>query len=212
MNLRSICYDGGPTGATSVSACHDDLMKRPAHYRVNRWMKVIMVALSGLMIVGCSGDNLSDLRSFVQKEQAKPGGRVEPIPEVKPFETFTYKVNGRKSPFQPWGLNAGVAKAPGSSAGGLQPDTKRRREALESFPLDALRMVGTMSRKDGTWAIIKAPDGLVYRVTRNNYLGQNYGRITKITEDKVELTEIVPDGLGGWQERSASLVLADQSQ
>ena len=73
-------------------------------------------------------------------------------------------------------------------------------------------MVGTLSQKNGMWAIIKAPDGLVYRVTRNNYMGQNYGRITKISEDKVELTEIVPDGLGGWQERSASLVLADKSQ
>ena len=73
-------------------------------------------------------------------------------------------------------------------------------------------MVGTLSQKNGVWAIIKAPDGLVYRVKRNNYLGQNYGRITKISEDKVELTEIVPDGLGGWQERSASLVLADKSQ
>ena len=88
----------------------------------------------------------------------------------------------------------------------------RRREALEAFPLDALKMVGTLAQKDGVWAIIKAPDGLVYRVTRNNYLGQNYGRITKISEDKVELVEIVPDGLGGWQERRASLVLAEKSQ
>jgi len=179
---------------------------------MSRWTKLITVAMAGLIMVGCSGDNLSDLRSFVQAEKAKPGGRVEPIPEVKPFESYTYSVSGRKSPFQPWGLNSGVAKASGSSIGGLHPDTSRRREALEAFPLDTLRMVGTISQKSGMWAIIVAPDKLVYRVTRNNYLGQNYGRITKISEDKVELVEIVPNGLGGWEERRANLLLADKSQ
>ena len=207
MNLRNSSYERGAADAMLLSADHIDLKRRSG-----QWARLIIVALAGLIIAGCSGDNLSDLRSFVQAEKAKPGGRVEPIPEVKPFESFTYKVNGRKSPFQPWGINTGAAKSSGASSGGLHPDTSRRREALESFPLDTLRMVGTLSQKSGMWAIIKAPDGLVYRVTRNNYMGQNYGRITKISEDKVELTEIVPDGLGGWQERSASLVLADKSQ
>lgn len=207
MSLRNSSYDRGAADAMLLSAGRKDLMRRTGH-----WGRLIIVALTGLIIAGCSGDNLSDLRSFVQAEKAKPGGRVEPIPEVKPFESFTYKVNGRKSPFQPWGINTGATKSTGASSGGLHPDTSRRREALESFPLDTLRMVGTLSQKNGMWAIIKAPDGLVYRVTRNNYMGQNYGRITKISEDKVELTEIVPDGLGGWQERSASLVLADKSQ
>lgn len=207
MNLRNIRCDRGAADAMLMSACHNDLMRRPS-----LWTRMTIIALAGLMIAGCSGDNFSDLRSFVQAEKAKPGGRVEPIPEVKPFESFTYKVNGRKSPFQPWGLNGGAAKASSVSTGGLHPDTSRRREALEAFPLDTLRMVGTLAQKNGMWAIIKAPDGLVYRVTRNNYLGQNYGRITKISEEKVELTEIVPDGLGGWQERQASLVLAEKSQ
>jgi type IV pilus assembly protein PilP len=204
MNLKIIREN---RAATLLSICHDDLMSRSG-----RWMKVLIAALAGLMIAGCSSDNLSDLRNFVQAEKAKPGGRVEPIPEVKPFESFTYKVKGRKSPFQPWGINAGAAKSARSSAGGLQPDTHRRREALEAFPLDTLRMVGTLSQKNGMWAIIRAPDGLVYRVTRNNYLGQNYGRITKISEDKVELVEIVPNGLGGWEQRHTNLVLAEKSQ
>ena len=207
MNLRNIRYGDGKGDVYGLSIYPNDLREWSG-----MMAKAIAVALLGLMIAGCSGDNLSDLRSFVQAEKAKPGGRVEPIPEVKPFESFTYKANGRKSPFQPWGLNSGVAKSAQASAGGLHPDTTRRREALEAFPLDTLRMVGTLTQKNGVWAILKAPDGLVYRVKRNNYLGQNYGRITKISEDKVELTEIVPDGLGGWQERRASLVLADKSQ
>lgn len=204
MNLKTIHPN---RAATLSSPCHDGLITRS-----DRWVKLVIAALAGLMIAGCSSDNLSDLRNFVQAEKAKPGGRVEPIPEVKPFDSFTYKVNGRKSPFQPWGLNAGAAKSARPSTGGLHPDTHRRREALEAFPLDTLRMVGTLSQKNGMWAIIRAPDGLVYRVTRNNYLGQNYGRITKISEDKVELMEIVPDGLGGWQERRTNLVLAEKSQ
>ena len=174
-------------------------------------MKAIIAVVAGLMMTACSSDNFGDLKRFVAAEKAKPGGRVEPIPEVKPFESFTYKIHGRKSPFQPWGLNSGQGKS-AASKGGLHPDTHRRREALEAFPLDTLSMVGTVTQKGGMWAIIQAPDKLVYRVKRNNYLGQNYGRITKITEDKVELVEIVPDGLGGWQERHTSLVLADKSQ
>jgi type IV pilus assembly protein PilP len=208
MNLRDIRW-GRDAGDAAAQAARPGvlIMRRPG-----QWVKAIMFALAGVMIAGCSGDNLSDLRSFVQAEKAKPGGRVEPIPEVKPFASFTYKVNGRKSPFQPWGMSGGAAKSSTASTGGLHPDTNRRREALESFPLDGLRMVGTLTQKGAMWAIIQAPDGLVYRVKRNNYLGQNYGRITKITEDKVELVEIVPDGLGGWEERKADLVLAEKSQ
>lgn len=208
MNLRNIlCYVGVIDGK-SLIACRSNMAKRPGQWAT----RLIIFSLLGLTIAGCSGDNLSDLRSFVQAEKAKPGGRIEPIPEVKPFESFTYKVNGRRSPFQPWGIDSRAGKSAGGSGKGLHPDMHRRREALESFPLDTLRMVGTLSQKNGMWAIIKAPDGLVYRVTRNNYLGQNYGRITKINEEKVELVEIVPNGIGGWEERRASLVLADKSQ
>ena len=188
------------------------LSRGEGNMRPRMLVKITMVIMATLIISACSGDSLSDLRAFVDAEKAKPGGRVAPIPEVKPFESFAYRSAGRKSPFEPWSTNIGVAKASNGAKGGLQPDTNRRREVLESFPLDTLRMVGTLTRGKTQWAIIKAPDGLVYRVTVNNYIGQNYGRITKISNNKVELAEIVPDGLGGWQERQASLVIADKSQ
>lgn len=207
MNRKDTRHDGGAAAATAPSMFPPELMMQRGQL-----IRLVIVALAGLIVAGCSGDQLSDLRSFVQAEKAKPGGRVEPVPEVKPFESFTYQAGGRKSPFEPWGLNSGIAKATGAFGGGVHPDINRRREALEAFPLDTLRMVGTLAQKDGVWAIIKAPDGLVYRVTRNNYLGQNHGHITKISDEKVELVEIVPDGLGGWQERQASLGLADKSQ
>lgn len=183
-----------------------------SNLRARHLMRVVLLTMAGLVIAGCSGDQLSDLRSYVEKEKAKPGGRVEPIPEVKPFEAFTYQASGRKSPFESWGMSSGLSKLSGAQINGVHPDLNRRREALESFPLDTLRMVGTLAQSDGIWAIIRAPDGLVYRVTRRNYMGQNHGRVTKISEDKVELVEIIPDGLGGWQERQASLGLAEKSQ
>lgn len=172
-------------------------------------LRLVLTGLMSVFLVACSGDNMDDLRSYVEATKAKPGGRVEPIPEVKPFDSYIYQVAGRKSPFEPWSTNVGTARNAGVAGTGPAPDGTRRKEALEAFPLDTLRMVGTLAQKDGVWAIVKAPDGLVYRVARNNYMGQNHGRIVRVGDDKVDLTEIVPDGLGGWQERQASLVLAE---
>lgn len=182
-----------------------ELTKQTAGLRCGRLLGLIVV----LIVSGCSSDNVSDLRSYVQSVKAKPGGRVEPIPEVKPFDSFVYQAAARRSPFEPWATATALNSAKRMPGTGPAPDASRRREALESFPLDTLRMVGTLTQKNALWAIVKAPDGLVYRVNRNNYMGQNHGRITKISEDKIDLIEIVGDGLGGWQERQASLALAE---
>ncbi|MGV2481579.1 UNVERIFIED_CONTAM: pilus assembly protein PilP, partial [Salmonella enterica subsp. enterica serovar Weltevreden] len=85
------------------------------------------------------------------------------------------------------------------------PDLSRNKEPLEEFPIDALRMVGTIDTKGVTYALVKAPDGVVHRVTRNDHLGQNYGRIVGISESEVSLVELVPDGFGGWLERAATI-------
>ncbi len=171
--------------------------------------RLVWMGLLSLTLVACSGDRMDDLRAYVEATKAKPGGRVEPIPEVKPFESFMYQTAGRKSPFDTWTANTGTSRKNAVPGTGPAPDDNRRKEALESFPLDTLRMVGTLSQKDGMWAIVKAPDGLVYRVARNNYMGQNHGRVARVSEDRIDLTEIVPDGLGGWQERQAGLALAE---
>lgn len=174
-----------------------------------RVMRVLFTTAVMAGLAACSGDNMSDLRAYVEAEKAKPGGRVEPIPEVKPFESFIYREASRRSPFEPWTAMATSSARQAVPGTGPAPDANRRKEALESFPLDTLRMVGTLAQKNGLWAIIKAPDGLVYRVSRNNFLGQNHGRITRVSDEGVEVVEIVPDGLGGWQERQASLALAE---
>ncbi len=92
---------------------------------------------------------------------------------------------------------------------GIRPDVNRPREALEEYPLDSLRMVGTLEQGGQMWALVRAEDGTIHRVQPGNYVGQNYGRITRITESKIELVEIVPDGLGGWMERPATLALSE---
>ncbi|MGH8317255.1 MAG: pilus assembly protein PilP [Steroidobacteraceae bacterium] len=149
-------------------------------------------------IAGCSSAD-SDLQQFVRQTQQQPGGYVQPLPEIKPYETFVYDDQSLRSPFVP------------SEEGGfnsVRPDAKRPREFLEQFSLDTLRMVGSLRIGGATYGLVQTKDGIVHRVTVGNYMGQNEGRITDITPSKIDLTEIVPDGLGGYMKRPAALGLS----
>jgi type IV pilus assembly protein PilP len=153
--------------------------------------------LAGLAACSSADDELS---RFIEDTKREPGGRVEPLPEVKPYETFIYSAREMRSPFQPGGnANGGAA--------GLRPDSKRNREFLEQFSLDTLKMVGTLRLGGHMYGLVQTKDGLVHRVADGNYIGQADGRITDITPAKITLTEIVPDGLGGYMERPAALGL-----
>ena len=149
-------------------------------------------------LVACSSAD-NDLARFIEDTKKEPGGRVEPLPEVKPYETFIYSAGSMRSPFQPGGA--------GGLAGGLRPDSKRNREFLEQFSLDTLKMVGTLKLSGQMFGLVQTKDGLVHRVTPGNYMGQADGKITDITPSKINVVEIVPDGLGGYMERRASLGL-----
>jgi type IV pilus assembly protein PilP len=159
------------------------------------------LALAGtLVLAACSGGQ-SDLQQWIEETKKKPGGRIAPLPEVKPYESYVYNPGGMRSPFQPQGPNAG--------AGGVRPVVHRNREFLESFPLDTLRMVGTFKVGKNFYGLVQSKDGLVHKVQPGNYVGQNDGKITDITASKISVTEIIPDGLGGYIERPASLALAN---
>jgi len=154
------------------------------------------VAVLGL--TGCTSAD-SDLQQFIRQTEQQPGGRVEPLPEVKPYETYVYDDQNLRSPFvpsQPGGFNS------------VRPDSKRPREFLEQFSLDTLKMVGTLRIAGTMYGLVQTKDGIVHRVTVGNYMGQNEGRITDITASKIDLTEIVPDGLGGYMKRPAALGLS----
>jgi type IV pilus assembly protein PilP len=161
----------------------------------------VSIALAGtLFLAGCSGGQ-SDLQQWIEETKKKPGGRIAPLPEVKPYDSYTYNPAGMRSPFQPQGPNAGN--------GGVRPVVRRSREFLEAFPLDTLRMVGTLKVGKNFYGLVQSKDGLVHRVQPGSYVGQNDGKITDITASKISVTEIIPDGLGGYIERPASLALAN---
>lgn len=158
-----------------------------------------------LMLAACGGEN-SDLRQYVAQVKARPPEPIEPIPPVKAADTFTYEALGLRDPFR----FEETTEEPTTTAGsGPRPDLNRRKEYLESFPLDTLSMVGTLSQGEVTWALIQDLDGLVHRVTEGNYMGQSHGRVVLVGADRVELSELVPDGNGGWLQRDATISVTE---
>jgi type IV pilus assembly protein PilP len=155
--------------------------------------------VAAVALAGCSPRD-TELDQFIaQTKQEQPGG-VEPLPEVKPYESFFYTDASLRSPFVPGGNGE-------SGTPGVRPDVKRNRQFLEQFSLDTLSMVGTLRMGNRQYGLVKTSDGLVHRVVPGDYLGQNDGRITAIEPSRINVTEIVPDGLGGYMERTASIAL-----
>jgi type IV pilus assembly protein PilP len=167
--------------------------------------KGLLLAITALGLAAC-GSDMDDLDSYINSVKARPGGRIEPLPEIMPYEVFTYVADaeGLRSPFQP-----DTPQAAGPAAGGTSPDPDRPAEFLESFPLDTLRMVGTLDINETVYGLVQTSDGLIHRVVLGNYMGQNDGRITEITESEIVLVEIISDGIGGYIERDAAIGLSD---
>jgi len=164
--------------------------------------RLVSVAVIVAVLGGCTPGN--DLRQWVAQEKGKRGAPLEPLPVIKTFETFEYKDQDLRDPF-----NVSAEDQEQSANAGPHPDQDRAREPLEAFPLDGLKMSGTLGLAKSIEGLIRDPDGVVHRVRAGNYLGQNFGRITGITEDHIELVELVPNGSGGWMERQATIALGD---
>ncbi len=167
--------------------------------------KGLLLAIAAAGMVACGGD-MDDLDRYINEVKARPGGRIEPLPEITPYEVFTYVADaeGIRSPFVP-----DTPQAAGPASGGARPDPDRPAEFLESFPLDTLRMVGTLDINETVYGLVQTSDGLIHRVVPGNYMGQNDGRITGITESEIVLVEIISDGIGGYIERDAAIGLSD---
>lgn len=178
--------------------------------RVTNRLLFLSLLIASLVpaLSGCGSDGLQDLRDYVGKVKSRQKGRVEPLPEIQTFESFFYAPEALRDPFIP--AEQPVETTVSAADNGIRPDANRRREELETFALDTLRMVGTIDQQAEAWAIIAANNGTIHRVQVGNYLGLNHGRITQISENTIKLTEIVPDGLGGWRKRDASLALASE--
>jgi type IV pilus assembly protein PilP len=167
-----------------------------------------LVALGILsLLTACGDDGMQDLRQFVKVVKARKPGRIDPLPEIKQIETFVYLASSRRSPFSP--TQEAESEVAFQDDNGLSPDSTRRKEELEHFPLDSIRMVGTVDLNDTVWGLVKTKDKTIYRIKVGNYIGQNHGQVTSISEDKIELTEIIPKKPGGFMERQASVSLSE---
>ena len=166
-------------------------------------IKIMVLTVLGLLtavaVSGCSTEQ-DDLEEWIAEVKKRPGGRIEPLPEVKPYETYVYNAVDQRSPFS-------IMSPAGPT--GVRPDSKRNREFLEQFSLDTLSMVGTLKLAGRAYGLVQTKDGLVHRVLPGQYMGQNDGKITSISDSKISLVEIVPDGMGGYMERPAAIGLTD---
>jgi type IV pilus assembly protein PilP len=164
--------------------------------------------MSLISLSGCS-ESMSDLEAWVADVKARPQQGVEPLPEVIPYKTFAYDKSSKRDPFDASIFRPKIGQTAPKHFSSITPDSNRVPEYLESFPLDTLRMVGTMQQENQTWALIKTPDNTIQRVLTGNYLGQNNGKIISVSDDVVELAEIIPDEFGGWRERASSIALSE---
>ena len=170
---------------------------------MKRW---ILVPAAALVLASCSSE-LDELKSFVRDSEKGMPRKIDPLPAVKPFEPFTYEGFDLPDPFKPRKLTPPKEAGTG---GGLAPDLNRRKEPLEAYPLEQLKMVGTLSQANVMYALVRAEKTL-YRVTKGNYMGQNFGLVTDITDGEIKLKEIVQDSAGDWAERQSVLPLLEEA-
>ncbi len=170
--------------------------------KFNSLPRHMLVLVLGSLLVACSGDKGDDLDKFMANAANDMGKSVEPLPEVLPYSPLQYNADGILSdPFK-------ARKATSKSA--LQPNTNRPKEALEAYPLESLKYVGSMSKHKLTYALIKTPDNTIQQIKVGNYIGPNFGLVTQINESDIAIKEIIQDDLtGDWVERNASINLQE---
>ncbi len=168
-----------------------------------------IAVISTLILTACGNSEFSDLKQFVQEAAEGQRGRVEPLPQVKAYEPITYNAFDLQDPFKPRKIEADKTAGGGS---GPSPDLARLKEALEAYPLESLKMVGTLERGNQRWALIKTPDNNLYRVKKGNFLGQNFGIIAMISDSSITLKELIQDTTGSWSERTSNLQLLEDEE
>lgn len=171
---------------------------------------VMPVILMSLLLVACSGDGeYADLKMKMEEIKRRPQGRIEPPPEFETYENFLYGASLLRSPFQPPVVVEPMkAMVKGRK---VKPDFDRPKELLEDFSLDALTMVGTLSRPGNKlFSLIRDNKSGIHRVAIGNYMGRNHGRVVEITGEKIDVIELIPDGEDGWVERPRAIVLKNE--
>lgn len=179
---------------------------------------ISFICLLAGILSGCVSRNISDLENQISDIMARQGGYIEPLPEVDPYDAYTYQSGNleKRSPFKLFYVSdiSGTSGKDGLDVSLTEEMEReinnRNREELEQFELDSLRMVGVMDNKASNWGVVLAPDGIVHRVRVGNYMGTNIGKIMNISEARIELREIIQDSNGRWEERKAALALIEE--
>lgn len=163
------------------------------------WPALLICA--SVAVAGCGGDSHQDLRAWMADQGKNVKGKIDPLPQVQPYEPFAYNAFDLPDPFKPRKIE------PSRGNNRLAPDMTRRKEPLEAFPLESLNMVGTMQQGKTMFALVRTPERDVFQVRPGNYLGQDYGVVTAIADNEIRLKELVQDSAGDWTERTSTLQL-----
>ena len=167
---------------------------------------VVTVMVLSTLLTACSGRQ-DDLNRYIAEVKARPATPIPPIPPVRTYTPYVYEGLLGRDPFRQSTSEGSDQVAQSGTSSGPRPDLQRPREYLERFELDTLSMVGTFSKESSEWALIRDPDGVIHRVAVGNYIGKNHGKISNISNNEVQLSEFIADGIGGWLVRDASVAL-----
>lgn len=170
---------------------------------MTRLALLIALPAVALVLAGCGGND-EDLKAWMAEQGTASRGKIEPVPAIRPYEAFTYNAFDQAEPFKPRKIETGK--------GARGPDLTRRKEALETYPLETLKMVGTLQRGNTTLGLVRANDNKVFQVRQGNYVGQNFGVITSVGEGEITLKELFQDGAGDWAERQSKIMLQEREQ
>ena len=168
---------------------------------------IFLMSLS-LLLPSC-GRQMRDLEDYIEEVKSREPPGIDPIPEVKPYQSFKYQANNERNPFDATIFQAKIVQNIRKSNSTISPDPNRTPEFLENFPLDTLRMVGTLEQSGTLWALIQTPERTIQRISSGNYLGQNNGKVLEVSNAGIKLEEIIPDGFGGWRKRGGNIALSE---
>jgi len=178
---------------------------------MNLFRHCLILLAGAALLAGCSGSDVAEVKSWMADVDKNSHVNVKPLAEPKTFIPFAYSVREQTDPFDPNKLLAELARAAAQGNNPLRPDDKRRREFLETFPIDTMKMVGTITKGGVAYGLVQI-DRAVYQVKAGQWIGQNFGKVTGVADTAITIKETVQDAGGEWVERMSKLELQESKE